>query len=273
MNKEVLLDQMGEIALICAAYYAIVLYFVWSSLLTTEQWSPRGGEFTPSQCTLVFVKELRQNHSDSALASIIGFAVCVPLILIALQRVEMTIQRLARSPFPSSSFWRQYVSGTLNLATTDYPTTPVNRFCPKSLSKGSTWRFVNIITRATVALGSAGLRPYRPPRYQRRRTIYRLRPRLFAPAGTAGQPATRWYGLPLASLRKRHVIFRKGQLRRRAGAIPFSHPITARSSTVLRTAVRYDKTYFDKIVASLLPLLEKLTRKSPSCWPRTAATP
>ncbi|MFW8205182.1 conjugative coupling factor TraD, PFGI-1 class, partial [Klebsiella pneumoniae] len=32
----------------------------------------------------------------------------------------------------------------------------------------------------------------------------------------------------------------------------------------LRTAVRYDKTYFDKIVASLLPLLEKLTtRKIP----------
>jgi hypothetical protein len=27
----------------------------------------------------------------------------------------------------------------------------------------------------------------------------------------------------------------------------------------LRSAVRYDKTYFDKIVASLLPLLEKLT--------------
>ncbi len=27
----------------------------------------------------------------------------------------------------------------------------------------------------------------------------------------------------------------------------------------LRSAVRYDRTYFDKIVASLLPLLEKLT--------------
>lgn len=27
----------------------------------------------------------------------------------------------------------------------------------------------------------------------------------------------------------------------------------------LRSSVRYDKTYFDKIVASLLPLLEKLT--------------
>ncbi len=27
----------------------------------------------------------------------------------------------------------------------------------------------------------------------------------------------------------------------------------------LRSAIRYDRTYFDKIVASLLPLLEKLT--------------
>jgi hypothetical protein len=41
----------------------------------------------------------------------------------------------------------------------------------------------------------------------------------------------------------------------------------------LRSAVRYDKTYFDKIVASLLPLLEKLTSgKIASFWRRTIPT-
>lgn len=41
----------------------------------------------------------------------------------------------------------------------------------------------------------------------------------------------------------------------------------------LRSAVRYDKTYFDKIVASLLPLLENSPlAKLRNCWPLTTAT-
>jgi hypothetical protein len=35
-----------------------------------------------------FVKELSQNHSDSALAFIVGFAVCVPLILLTFKKVR-----------------------------------------------------------------------------------------------------------------------------------------------------------------------------------------
>ena len=76
-----------SIALICAAYYAIVLYFDLVFALNFTETMSQGGEFTPSQWTW-FVKELAQNHSDSALASIIGFAVCVPLILLIFKKVK-----------------------------------------------------------------------------------------------------------------------------------------------------------------------------------------
>jgi hypothetical protein len=43
-------------------------------------------DFTPQLTS--FVMELSQNHSDSTLASIIGFAVCVPLILLIFKKVR-----------------------------------------------------------------------------------------------------------------------------------------------------------------------------------------
>lgn len=60
----------------------------------------------------------------------------------------------------------------------------------------------------------------------------------------------------------RHVIFREGTATSSRWSSTFQPPdYTTRSLDGLRTAVRYDKTYFDKIVASLLPLLEKLTTR------------
>ena len=86
MNKKFWIRWVS-IALICAAYYAIVLYFDLVFALNFTETMSQGGEFTPSQGTF-FVKELAQNHSDSALASIIGFAVCVPLILLIFKKVK-----------------------------------------------------------------------------------------------------------------------------------------------------------------------------------------
>ncbi|HHC5198018.1 TPA: hypothetical protein ACN5P4_005962 [Klebsiella pneumoniae] len=86
MNKKFWIRWVS-IVLICAAYYAIVLYFDLVFALNFTETMSQGGEFTPSQCTW-FVKELAQNHSDSALASIIGFAVCVPLILLIFKKVK-----------------------------------------------------------------------------------------------------------------------------------------------------------------------------------------
>ncbi|WP_334682973.1 hypothetical protein [Klebsiella pneumoniae] len=86
MNKKFWIRWVS-IALICAAYYATVLYFDLVFALNFTETISQGGECTPSQCTR-FVKELAQNHSDSALASIIGFAVCVPLILLIFKKVK-----------------------------------------------------------------------------------------------------------------------------------------------------------------------------------------
>lgn len=85
MNKKFWIRWVS-IALICAAYYAIVLYFdLVFALNFTETMSQ--GENLPFSMYR-FVKELAQNHSDSALASIIGFAVCVPLILLIFKKVK-----------------------------------------------------------------------------------------------------------------------------------------------------------------------------------------
>lgn len=79
--------RWGCIALICIAYYVIVLYFDLVFAVNFSETVSQGWDFTPSQCTW-FVKELSQNHSDSALASIVGFAVCVPLILLIFKKVR-----------------------------------------------------------------------------------------------------------------------------------------------------------------------------------------
>jgi len=122
------------------------------------------------------------------------------------------------------------------------------------------WRFVNIIARALVALG---LRPdYQLisrhvvnidalfidyarivlPRHNARawETVAQLAERINdknTPRNLQG--------------RDRHVVALEQYLNEEK----FYDPIL----DGLRSAVRYDKTYFDKIVASLLPLLEKLT--------------
>ena len=112
-----------------------------------------------------------------------------------------------------------------------------------------------------MALGQRRTTPVsRPPRYQHRRTIYRLRPRLFAQPGPpgVGQRGTVAVGI---TGKTRHVIFREGTATSSRWSSTFQPPDYDTILDGLRTAVRYDKTYFDKIVASLLPLLEKLTAR------------
>ncbi|MEM6160462.1 hypothetical protein AAH446_07900 [Erwinia sp. P6884] len=86
MNKRFCI-RWASIALICIAYYVIVLYFDLVFAINFSETMSQGGEFTSSQCTS-FVMELSQNHNDSALSSIVGFAVCVPLILLIFKKVR-----------------------------------------------------------------------------------------------------------------------------------------------------------------------------------------
>ncbi len=129
------------------------------------------------------------------------------------------------------------------------------------------WRFVNIITRALVALGQ--------------RPDYSLILRYVTNIGelyetyVANLLATRapqlWADieakLASGSLKDKDL---PRNMQGQANAIKVWAIETALSSDEgkklwdpvldgLRSAVRYDRTYFDKIVASLLPLLEKLT--------------
>lgn len=122
------------------------------------------------------------------------------------------------------------------------------------------WRFVNIISRALTALGE------RPDYLQISRHVLNIddlfiryaqhylplhEPKAWdVIAKMAGNISD--MNTPRNLLgRERYVIALEGYL----AATRIYDPIL----DGLRSAVRYDKTYFDKIVASLLPLLEKLT--------------
>lgn len=122
------------------------------------------------------------------------------------------------------------------------------------------WRFVNIITRALVALGQR-------PDYlliarhvlniddlfvsYARHYLSRNEPKAWEViAKIAGQVNEKNTPRNLLG-RDNHVV----ALEQYLAATKVYDPIL----DGLRSAVRYDKTYFDKIVASLLPLLEKLT--------------
>jgi conjugative coupling factor TraD (TOL family) len=122
------------------------------------------------------------------------------------------------------------------------------------------WRFVNIITRALVALGQR-------PDYlliarhvlniddlfvsYARHYLSRNEPKAWEViAKIAGQVNDKNTPRNLLG-RDNHVV----ALEQYLAAAKVYDPIL----DGLRSAVRYDKTYFDKIVASLLPLLEKLT--------------
>ncbi|XTZ40294.1 hypothetical protein ACQYRI_10200 [Salmonella enterica] len=86
MNKKFWI-RWASIALICVAYYVIVLYFDLVFVVNFSETTSQGDDFTLSQCTWL-VKTLVQNHNDSAAASTVGFAVCVPLILLIFKKVR-----------------------------------------------------------------------------------------------------------------------------------------------------------------------------------------
>ncbi|MBL3636478.1 conjugative transfer system coupling protein TraD, partial [Pseudomonas syringae] len=122
------------------------------------------------------------------------------------------------------------------------------------------WRFVNIIARALVALGR------RPDYLQIQQHVINIE-------GIFQEYALKYFDEfdPKAwdaivaiegKLNEKTVPFNMKGRPFRVVAIDQYLSLTRVADPVmdgLRSAVRYDKTYFDKIVASLLPLLEKLT--------------
>jgi len=121
------------------------------------------------------------------------------------------------------------------------------------------WRFTNIVARALVALGR------RPDYQQIARHITHIEPllvdycRAWLPKVAPGweqevarrEAAIEERNLPFALKGRSHQVIALVQFIRDQNLYD---PV----ADGLRSAFEYDKTYFDKIVASLLPLLEKL---------------
>ena len=121
------------------------------------------------------------------------------------------------------------------------------------------WRFTNIVARALVALGR------RPDYQQVARHITHIEPllvdycRAWLPKVAPGweqEVAKRE-----ADIQEKNLPFAlKGRSKQVIALVQFikDHNLYDPVADGLRSAFEYDKTYFDKIVASLLPLLEKL---------------
>lgn len=122
------------------------------------------------------------------------------------------------------------------------------------------WRFVNIIARALVELG------VRPDYLQIQRHVVNIDALFieYAQHYFAKGPAPAWEtivkieGTLNDKSIPRHMVGREKRvvaIEQYLSQARIYDPVL----DGLRSAVRYDRTYFDKIVASLLPLLEKLT--------------
>ena len=121
------------------------------------------------------------------------------------------------------------------------------------------WRFTNIVARALVALGR------RPDYQQIARHITHIEPLLldychaWLPTVVPGweqEVAKR-----AAEIQEKNLPFAlKGRSRQVIALVQYIKDLNLYDPVAdgLRSAFEYDKTYFDKIVASLLPLLEKL---------------
>ncbi|MCE2573838.1 type IV conjugative transfer system coupling protein TraD [Motilimonas eburnea] len=123
------------------------------------------------------------------------------------------------------------------------------------------WRFINIVARALVELGQ------KPDYEQILKYIVDIEPLFIRYSETylarQGKKTEGWQAIIGAKERsmKAPPPNMKGRSHRTCALESYftEHEIFDPVIMGLRSAVRYDKTYFDKLTASLLPLLEKLT--------------
>ncbi|WP_434339393.1 type IV conjugative transfer system coupling protein TraD [Motilimonas cestriensis] len=123
------------------------------------------------------------------------------------------------------------------------------------------WRFINIVARALVELGQ------KPDYEQILKYIVDIEPLFIRYSETylagQGKKTEGWQTVIGAKERnmKAPPPNMKGRSHRTCALESYftEHEIFDPVIMGLRSAVRYDKTYFDKLTASLLPLLEKLT--------------
>ncbi|MBC3478060.1 type IV conjugative transfer system coupling protein TraD [Pseudomonas taiwanensis] len=122
------------------------------------------------------------------------------------------------------------------------------------------WRFVNIIARALIELGR------RPDYLQIQRHVVNIDALFieYAQHFFARHDAQAWETIVDLEARLNEKNVPRHMIGREKRVVAIEQYLTTKRlfdpvMDGLRSAVRYDRTYFDKIVASLLPLLEKLT--------------
>ncbi|AEJ12915.1 MULTISPECIES: type IV conjugative transfer system coupling protein TraD [Pseudomonas] len=122
------------------------------------------------------------------------------------------------------------------------------------------WRFVNIIARALIELGR------RPDYLQIQRHVVNIDGLFieYAQHFFARHDPQAWETIVDLEARLNEKNVPRHMIGREKRVVAIEQYLTAKRlfdpvMDGLRSAVRYDRTYFDKIVASLLPLLEKLT--------------
>ncbi|MGE1526995.1 type IV conjugative transfer system coupling protein TraD [Pseudomonas putida] len=122
------------------------------------------------------------------------------------------------------------------------------------------WRFVNIIARALIELGR------RPDYLQIQRHVVNIDALFieYAQHFFAHHDPQAWETIVDLEARLNEKNVPRHMVGREKRVVAIEQYLTAKRlfdpvMDGLRSAVRYDRTYFDKIVASLLPLLEKLT--------------
>lgn len=122
------------------------------------------------------------------------------------------------------------------------------------------WRFVNIIARALIELGR------RPDYLQIQRHVVNIDALFieYAQHFFARHDPQAWETIVDLEARLNEKNVPRHMVGREKRVVAIEQYLTVKRlfdpvMDGLRSAVRYDRTYFDKIVASLLPLLEKLT--------------
>lgn len=122
------------------------------------------------------------------------------------------------------------------------------------------WRFVNIIARALIELGR------RPDYQQIQRHVVNIDALFieYAQHFFARHDPQAWETIVDLEARLNEKNVPRHMIGREKRVVAIEQYLSAKRlfdpvMDGLRSAVRYDRTYFDKIVASLLPLLEKLT--------------
>lgn len=122
------------------------------------------------------------------------------------------------------------------------------------------WRFINVISRALVELG------HRPDYLQIQKHVINIDALFieYAQHFFAENDSQAWNAIIQIEGKLNDKNIPRNMVGREKRVIALDQYLTSERIydpvlDGLKSAVRYDKTYFDKIVASLLPLLEKLT--------------